>query len=130
MKSGNLRRLHVLYWAHQTKTDWENSRTKELRNFLLYGVPEFRPNDQFYLNMRDNLEYLFMNCNRNTEDYVRHRDKVEQLRPKKIRMEPLVYLELWKMNKDFTKEEFYSIDSDYMLNKVLRRIKEVLEDES
>jgi hypothetical protein len=118
MTSGNLRKLYVLYWRHSTQ-DWENARTKELRDELTYDT-------ELNLRFRTDLDYKFMNVNRNTEDYVRHRDTIELLRAKKVRLEPLVYLELWRPNKDGSKEEFYSLDSDYRLKVILRRIREVI----
>lgn len=121
MTSGVLRKLHVLYWRDSVK-DHENARTKELRDELTYD-------DQMNLRFRTDLDYKFMNCNRNTEDYVRHREDVERLRPHKTRMQPLVFLDLWKPNKDGYKEEYYSIDSDYRLKIVLRRIQEALDEE-
>jgi hypothetical protein len=123
MKSGNLRKLYIFYWRHSIM-DWENARTKELRDELTYD-------STFPLNLRfrDDLDYKFMNVNRSTDDYVRHRDIVELYRSKKIRREPLVYLELWRPNNEGTKEEYHSIDSDYRLKLVLRRIHEVLSQE-
>lgn len=124
MTSGNLRKLYILYWRHTTM-DWENARTKELRDKLTYDEPGY----ELFLKFRQELDFRFMNCNRNTEDYVRHRDTVELLRRHKLRLEPLVFLELWKPNSQGTREEVYSIDSDYRLKLVLKRIKEVLEQE-
>lgn len=114
MTSGNLRKLIVLYWRHAT-LDWENARTTELHRELTY-------NEQLALRYRHDLQYVFANCNRHTESYVANRDLVEQLRPKKIRLEPLVYLELWHPNKDGRREEYWSIDSDYRLKEVIRQI--------
>lgn len=121
MTSGVLKKLHILYWRHSVKED-ENARTKELRDELTYD-------EQMQLRFRTELDYKFMNCNRNTEDYVRHRTEVEALRPHKVRLQPLVYLELWKANKNGYKEEYYPIDSDYRLKLVLRRIQEALDEE-
>ncbi len=118
MTSGNLRKLYILYWRHDSM-DWENARTSELRDLLTYD-------EDLNLRYRDGLDYQFMNVNRNTEDYVRHRDTVELLRRHKIRREPLIYLELWRPNKDGSREEMYSIDSDYRMKLVLRRIFEVI----
>lgn len=119
MTSGNLRKLYVVYWRHSS-IDWENARTKELRDELTY-------NEKLQLKFRTELDYRFMNCNRRGEDYVVHRDTIELLRPKKIRLEPMVYMELWKPNKEGSKEEFYSIDSDYRLKLVVKIIQEHLD---
>lgn len=124
MTSGNLRRLHILYWR-DSQSDKENARTTELYEKLTYEQPEF----DLHLKFRTELDFRFMNCNRNTEDYVRNRDQVEYLRPKKIRKEPLIYLELWTPNNEGSREEFISIDSDYRLRIALKHIYEVLEKE-
>ena len=113
MTSGNLRKLHIIYWRHSS-IDWENARTTELFNELTY-------NDKLALRFRNDLHYVFANCNRKTESYVRYKDVVELHRQHKIRMEPTVYLEFWQA-VDGRKEEYWSIDSDYRLKKVIERL--------
>lgn len=114
MKSGNLRSLHILYWRHSTE-DQENARTTELFRELMYD-------DKLQIRLRDNLSFIFANVNRRTESYLANKSVVENLRSKKVKREPLVYLELWRPNEDQRKEEFWSIDSDYRLKAVLKRI--------
>lgn len=114
MTSGNLRKLIVVYWRHPSQ-DWENARTTELHRELTY-------NEKLALQFRHDLQYVFANCNRHTESYTINRDIVEQLRPKKIRREPLVYLELWRPNQEGRREEYWSIDSDYRLKEVIKQI--------
>lgn len=104
----------MIYWRHPTQ-DWENARTTDLHNHLTYD-------ERLALRFRSDLQYVFANCNRHTESYAANRSLIEQLRPKKIRREPLIYLELWEPNKDGRREEYWSIDSDYRLKEVLRQI--------
>lgn len=116
MKSGNVRKLYILYWRHPD-LDWENARTTELYNELIYD-------DDVRIQMRHDIDFRFMNVHRQTESYMRHRDTVELYRRHKIRREPLCFLELWKPNKDGRREEFWSIDSDYRLKEFLKALKE------
>ncbi len=114
MNSGNLRKLHIIYWRHPT-LDWENARTTELFNELTY-------NTKLNLRFRTELQYVFANCHRQTESYMANRDLVEQLRSKKIRREPLAYLEFWEPNRDGRREEYWSIDSDYRLKELIKQL--------
>lgn len=118
MTSGNLRKLYVIYWRHPT-LDWENARTTELYNELTY-------NSVLNIRFRTELKYVFANCHRKTESYAANRDAVEEMRPKKIRREPLVYLELWEPNRDGRREEYWSIDSDYRLKELIRQLDQYL----
>lgn len=114
MKSGNVRKFYVFYWRHP-ELDWENARTTELHNELVY-------NDAIRIQMRHDLDYRFMNVNRSTESYVVHRSTVELFRRYKIRREPLCYIELWRPNHEGRKELFWSIDSDYRLRKFIQNL--------
>jgi hypothetical protein len=113
MTSGNLKKLIVIYWRHPT-LDWENARTTELNYELTY-------NSTLNIRFRSDLQYVFANCHRLTESYAANRDLVEYLRPKKIRREPLVYVELWQP-VDGRREEFWSIDSDYRLKELIKQL--------
>ncbi len=114
MKSGNVRKLYVFYWRHP-ELDWENARTTELHNELVY-------NDAVRIQLRYSVDYRFINVKRDTESYARNRDVVELYRRHKIRREPLCYIELFNHNSSGYKEEFWSIDSDYRLKEFLKSL--------
>jgi hypothetical protein len=113
MKSGNLKKLIVIYWRHPT-IDWENARTTEFYKLLIYD-------DDLAIRKRDDMQFLFINCHRNSEDYARHHDIIEYYRPRKTRCEPMVYMELHNP-ADGRREEFYSIDADFRMHEVIDRI--------
>lgn len=121
MKSGNLRKLYVIYWRHPEQ-DWENARTTELIRELTYD-------EKIRMPLRYDTDYRLMNCHRRTESYVANRDIIEYYRRHKVRREILIFMELWQPNEQRVKEEYYSIDSDYRLKLVLNRIKHHLETE-
>jgi len=118
MTNGNIRKLYIFFWRHP-ELDWENARTTELYNELIYD-------EGIRINMRHDIDFRFMNVHRNTESYVSNRDTVELYRRHKVRREPLCYIELWKPNSDGRREEYWSIDSDYRLKKFLSSLKEHL----
>lgn len=120
VKSGNIRKFYVFFWRHP-ELDWENARTTELYNELIY-------NDGIRVQMRHELDFRWMNVHRRTESYVQHRDTIELFRRHKVRREPLCYLELWKPNHEGRREEFWSIDSDYRLKQFLISLKTHLND--
>ncbi len=115
MTSGIVRRLYVLYWASAERSDWKNARTDDLIYELTY-------NDKLRLPLRDDLDWVMVNCNRRTESYVAHRELVERFRSKKMRYYPLIYVDLWEKGVDGTREEFWVIDSDYWMKKYLERL--------
>jgi hypothetical protein len=113
MKSGNLKKLIIIYWRHP-EIDWENARTTEFYKLLIYD-------DKLALRSRQDMVFLFINCHRRTEDYARYKDLIEYYRPHKVRCEPMIYMELQEP-VDGRKEEFYSIESDYRMHAVIDRI--------
>lgn len=118
MTSGNIRKFYVFFWRHP-ELDWENARTTEMYQELIY-------NETIRMPFRYDLDFRWMNVHRKTESYAQNRDTVEQFRRHKIRREPLCYLELWEPNAEGRKEELWSIDSDYRLRQFLRQLSQYL----
>lgn len=120
MTSGNLKKLYIIYWRHQSK-EWENARTTELYRELTY-------NDRFRPTMRDNLDFRFMNCNRHSESYAANASTVSYYRRYKLVKEPLIYLEFKQPNEKGLNEEIWSIDSDYRLKEFYKTLDHYLND--
>jgi hypothetical protein len=119
MTSGNIKKLYVLYWKH-SREDRQNSFTNELRDKLWYDK-------RIEINTRKNeMDFRFMNCNKNTEDYVIHRDAINLIRRHKVTCEPLVYVELYERNKDGRMEDMVSVNGDHNLNKAINMLDEYI----
>jgi gluconate kinase len=110
----NIKKLIILYWRHSTE-DRENSWTKELYEKLIYD-------DRLRLRHRNDMEFIFTNVNRKTEEYRLHAETVEYLRRHKLRGEPLVYIDLVFANERGSREEMFSIDSKHDVEQILERI--------
>lgn len=119
MTSGIVRRLYFIYWGSVDRPDWKNARTDELLYELTYT-------DSLRLPLRSELDYRIANTNRHSESYIANREMVEQFRPKKTRMCPLIYVELWEHGIEGTREELWTIDSDYWMKAYLQRLKAYL----
>lgn len=115
MQTNNLKRLVVLYWRHST-LDWENSWTTELYEKLIYD-------DELRLRYQNKTEFIFANVNRRTESYQQYHDVVDQLRRHKLRYHPLVFMDLWFPNQDFSREEMFVIENKHDVEQIVARIK-------
>lgn len=114
VQMNNIKKLIILYWRHSTE-DRENSWTKELYEKLIYD-------DRLRLRNRSDMEFIFTNVNRKTEEYLLHREEVEYLRRHKYKGEPLVYMDLIFPNERGSREEMFSIDSKHDVEQVVERI--------
>ncbi|HSW90134.1 MAG TPA: hypothetical protein VLH19_04660 [Patescibacteria group bacterium] len=101
-----IKKIEVLYWQSMVDPSWMNSFADEVLKWLFYR--EKRVPENKGIEMHD------YNLNSGSKDYRTFRQRIEALRPHKLRKNPLVVF-----NHDTTG---MLIDSETEFNKLKRRV--------